>query len=99
MSERLESAYELAQPPRTAALAVDEPDARLMFARMVDDPARKVERRLAAGRGNFQDHVGTDRGLQRPDDEAPADADLPELGVDRLQPGGDPDLARNSNRD
>src|SRR6476620_4596374 len=98
-SERLETAHELAQAARPTALAVDESNACLMFARMVDDAARKVERRLAAGRRDLQDDVGSDRRLQRPQDKAAADADLAQLRVDRLQPGGDPDFAWNSNWD
>src|SRR6476646_4398542 len=97
-SERLETAHELAQAPRSAAFAVDESNARLMFARMVDDAARKVERRFAARRGDLEDDVGSDGRLQRTQDKAAADADLAKLRFDRLQAGGDADLARNSNR-
>src|SRR5437868_2516749 len=97
--ERLEAAHELAQSPRAAAFAVDETDAGLTFARMVDDPARKIERRFAARRRDLQYHVGSDRGLQRPQNQAAADADLAQLGLDRLQAGGDPNFAWNSNWD
>src|SRR4051794_32323482 len=98
-SERLETAHELAQAARPTALAVDESNACLTFARMVDDAARKVERRLAAGRGDLQDDVGSDGRLQRPQDKAAADADLAQLGINRLQTGGDPNFAWNSNWD
>src|SRR3954466_12342489 len=96
-SKRLETAHELAKAPGSTAFTVDESYACLAFARMVDDAAGKVERRLAAGRGDLQDDVGSDRWLQRPQDKASADADLAQLGINRLEPGGDPDFAWNSN--
>src|SRR4029079_13508623 len=98
-SERLETAHELTEAPRSPAFTIDEANARLMLARMVDDAARKIEGRLAAGRGDLQDDVGSDRWLQLPQDKAAAHADLAQLGFDRLQAGGDPDFAWNSNGD
>src|SRR6185312_6671692 len=98
-SQCFEPANQLAQAARAAALPVDEAHAGLLGPGMVDDAPREIERRLAAGRRDLEDHVGADLRLHRADHQPAADADLAQLGVDQIEPRGDAEAAGDPDGD